>query len=135
LTCPCSVFALSCFCLGSAWAPCHWFLLLGHVGVAFIERRLSLLILFVIFFDLPNMLPDAAPFRFRCIFCWVWALQTQHAFSGWRLTKALFAYFLTLYIIRIFAWYITFKEEIKLFRESKWIYYRLRVIVDRLSEV
>jgi hypothetical protein len=28
---------------------CHWFLLLGHVGVAFIERRLSLLILFIIF--------------------------------------------------------------------------------------
>jgi hypothetical protein len=37
------------FCLGSAWAPCHWFLLLGHVGVAFIERRLSLLILLIIF--------------------------------------------------------------------------------------
>jgi hypothetical protein len=36
-------------CLGSAWAPCRWFLLLGHVGVAFIERRLSLLILFFIF--------------------------------------------------------------------------------------
>jgi hypothetical protein len=42
--------ALSCFCLWSAWAPCHWFLLLGRMGVAFIERRLSLLILFIIFF-------------------------------------------------------------------------------------
>jgi hypothetical protein len=29
---------------------CRWFLLLGHVGVAFIERRLSLLILFIIFY-------------------------------------------------------------------------------------
>jgi hypothetical protein len=36
-------------CLGSAWALCRWFLLLGHMGVAFIERRLSLLILFIIF--------------------------------------------------------------------------------------
>jgi hypothetical protein len=43
------VFALSCFCSGSAWAPCRWFLLLGHVGVAFVERRLSLLILFIMF--------------------------------------------------------------------------------------
>jgi hypothetical protein len=42
--------ALSCFCLGSAWAPCDWFLLLGRMWVAFIERRLSLLILFIIFF-------------------------------------------------------------------------------------
>jgi hypothetical protein len=41
--------ALSCFCLGSAWAPYHWFLLLSRVGVAFIERRFSFLILFVIF--------------------------------------------------------------------------------------
>jgi hypothetical protein len=32
------------FLFGSVWAPCHWFLLLGCVGVAFIERRLSLLI-------------------------------------------------------------------------------------------
>jgi hypothetical protein len=31
-----------------AWAPCRWFLLLGHMGVAFIERRLSLLILCII---------------------------------------------------------------------------------------
>jgi hypothetical protein len=23
--------ALSCFCLGSSWAPCHWFLLLSQV--------------------------------------------------------------------------------------------------------
>jgi hypothetical protein len=38
--------------LRSAWAPCHWFLLLGHMGVAFIERRLSLLILFFIFWTL-----------------------------------------------------------------------------------
>jgi hypothetical protein len=36
--------------LGSTWAPCHWFLLLGHMGVAFIERRLSLLILFFIYY-------------------------------------------------------------------------------------
>jgi hypothetical protein len=44
------VVALSFLCLGSAWAPCHWFLLLGHGGWgAFIERRLSLLILFFIF--------------------------------------------------------------------------------------
>jgi hypothetical protein len=41
--------ALSCFCLGSAWAPCHWFLLLGLLGVVCIERRLSLLVLFIIF--------------------------------------------------------------------------------------
>jgi hypothetical protein len=40
---PCPV-----FCLGSVSAPCHWFLSLGNVGVAFIERRLSLLILFII---------------------------------------------------------------------------------------
>jgi hypothetical protein len=32
--------------------PCHWFLLLDHTGVAFIERRLSLLILFIIFYCL-----------------------------------------------------------------------------------
>jgi hypothetical protein len=31
-------------------SPCHWFLLLGHMGVAFIERHLSLLILFIIFY-------------------------------------------------------------------------------------
>jgi hypothetical protein len=41
---------LSCSCLGSSWAPCRWFMLLGHVGVAFFERRLSLVILFIIFF-------------------------------------------------------------------------------------
>jgi hypothetical protein len=35
-----------------ALAPCHWFLLLGRMGVAFIERRLSLLILFFIFYAL-----------------------------------------------------------------------------------
>jgi hypothetical protein len=34
-------YALSWFCSGSAWAPCHWFLLLSRVGVAFIGRRLS----------------------------------------------------------------------------------------------
>jgi hypothetical protein len=34
--------ALSCFCLGSSWAHCHWFLLLGRLVVALIERRLSL---------------------------------------------------------------------------------------------
>jgi membrane protease YdiL (CAAX protease family) len=33
----------------SAWAPCHWFLLLGRRGVAFIERRLYFVILFIIF--------------------------------------------------------------------------------------
>jgi hypothetical protein len=44
-----TVRALSCFSLQSAWAPCHWFLLLGRVGVEFIERRLSLLIFFIIF--------------------------------------------------------------------------------------
>jgi hypothetical protein len=40
---------LSCFCLGSAWAPWHGFLLQGRMGTAFIERRLSLLFLFIIF--------------------------------------------------------------------------------------
>jgi hypothetical protein len=29
------------FCLGISWALCRWFLLLGRVRVAFIERRLS----------------------------------------------------------------------------------------------
>jgi hypothetical protein len=43
LSVPCPVF------VGSALAPCHWFLLLGRVGVVFIGRRLSLLILFIIF--------------------------------------------------------------------------------------
>jgi hypothetical protein len=38
---PCPVFVL-----GFDWAPCRWFLLLGLMGIAFIERRLSLLILF-----------------------------------------------------------------------------------------
>jgi hypothetical protein len=38
--------ALSCFCLGSSWASDLWFLLLDRVGLAFIERRLSLLIIF-----------------------------------------------------------------------------------------
>jgi hypothetical protein len=42
--------ALSCFCLGSSLAHCHWLLLLDRVGVAFVERRLSLLILFIIFY-------------------------------------------------------------------------------------
>jgi hypothetical protein len=45
------VAALSYFCLGSSWAPCHWRLLMGRVGAAFIERRLSLSILFIIFWD------------------------------------------------------------------------------------
>jgi hypothetical protein len=44
---------LSVLCLVSCpvfvWAPCHWFLSLGRNGVAFIERNLSLLILFIIF--------------------------------------------------------------------------------------
>jgi hypothetical protein len=52
--------ALSCFCLGSAWAPRRWFLFLGRVGVAFIERRLSLLILFIIFSL--YILQDVEPF-------------------------------------------------------------------------
>jgi hypothetical protein len=43
-------YAIPCFCLGSSWAPCHWLLLLGRVGAAFIERRLSLMILFIMFF-------------------------------------------------------------------------------------
>jgi hypothetical protein len=30
--------SMLCFCLVSAWAPCHWFLLPGRVGVAFIEH-------------------------------------------------------------------------------------------------
>jgi hypothetical protein len=47
--------ALSWFCLGSAWAPCYWFLLLVRVVVAFIERRLSLLILFIIFFCIVSL--------------------------------------------------------------------------------
>jgi hypothetical protein len=38
-------------CFGSAWALCHWFLLLGRRGVAFNERCLSLLILFIIFYQ------------------------------------------------------------------------------------
>jgi hypothetical protein len=38
-----------CISLGSVRAPCRWFLLLGRVRVAFIERRLSLLSLFIIF--------------------------------------------------------------------------------------
>jgi hypothetical protein len=43
--------ALPRFCLGSSWAPCRWLLLLGRVGAAFIERRLSLMILFIKLFD------------------------------------------------------------------------------------
>jgi hypothetical protein len=42
--------APSRLCLGSSWAPCRWLLLLSLVGVAFIECRLSLLILFIIFY-------------------------------------------------------------------------------------
>jgi hypothetical protein len=42
--------ALPCLCLRSALAPCRWFLLQGRMGVAFIERRLSLVILFAIFY-------------------------------------------------------------------------------------
>jgi hypothetical protein len=41
-------YALTCFCLGSSWAPCRW--LFYSVGWGFIERRLSLMILFVIFY-------------------------------------------------------------------------------------
>jgi hypothetical protein len=43
-------FSVSCFCLGSSWAPCRWFLLLGGLGVAFAGRHLFLLILFTIFY-------------------------------------------------------------------------------------
>jgi hypothetical protein len=39
-------FALSCFCLGSAWAPCHW-VVLGLL--------LSLLILFIIFYVVDHL--------------------------------------------------------------------------------
>jgi hypothetical protein len=46
-------FSCSALCsvlfLGSAWGPCHWSLLLGRVRVAFIERRLFLFILLIIF--------------------------------------------------------------------------------------
>jgi hypothetical protein len=41
-----------------AWAPCRWFLLLGHMGVAFIECRLSMLILFIIFFGKTTLHPN-----------------------------------------------------------------------------
>jgi hypothetical protein len=44
-------YALFCFYLGSSWAPCHWLLLLGRVG----ERRLSLIILFIIFWPYTHM--------------------------------------------------------------------------------
>jgi hypothetical protein len=47
-------YALPCICLGSSWAPCHWLLLLGRVGAVFIERRLSLMILFIIFWAVLN---------------------------------------------------------------------------------
>jgi hypothetical protein len=50
LACPCSALCHCLFFWGSSWAPCHWLLLLARVGVAFIERRLSLLILFIIFY-------------------------------------------------------------------------------------
>jgi hypothetical protein len=43
-------YALSYFCLGSSWAPFHWRLLLGRVGAAFIEHRLSFSILYIIFY-------------------------------------------------------------------------------------
>jgi hypothetical protein len=58
LLCNVIVISLSVFCLVPSpdfflfwvpWVPCRWFLLLGRVGVTFIERRLSLLILFIIF--------------------------------------------------------------------------------------
>jgi hypothetical protein len=42
--------ALSWFCFGSLWTPGRCYLLRGHVEAAFIEHRLSLLILFTVFF-------------------------------------------------------------------------------------
>jgi hypothetical protein len=46
---------LSYFCLGSSTAPFPWSLLLCRLRVAFIERRLFLLILFIIYFAAWNV--------------------------------------------------------------------------------
>jgi hypothetical protein len=63
--CPVRACALSRFYFGSVWIHCHWFLLLGRVGVAFIEHRLSLLILFIIFYGLWHLHLTSLIYHFR----------------------------------------------------------------------